>query len=42
LQELKERRRLKKEAEEASRRKAIEESGEDPEESWKPPVREVF
>uniref|UniRef100_A0A6S9ADJ1 Uncharacterized protein n=1 Tax=Ditylum brightwellii TaxID=49249 RepID=A0A6S9ADJ1_9STRA len=42
VEELREKRRLKKEAEEAEKRRIELETGEAPEEGWKPPVKEVF
>ena len=42
IEELKERRQKKLEAEEAEKLRKKEETGENPEEKWKPPVRQVF
>jgi hypothetical protein len=41
VEELQERRRLKKEAEEAEK-KRLEEEGKASQDEWKPPVKEVF
>lgn len=42
VEELRERRQKKREAEEAEKLRLEKESGEKPEEKWKPPVKEVF
>jgi len=42
VEELREKRRLRKEAEEAEKRRLEEESGKPAEDVWKPPVKEVF
>lgn len=42
LEELKERRRLKKEAEEEEKRRLEKETGKSVQDEWKPPVKEVF
>jgi len=42
VEELREKRRLKKEAEEVEKRRLEQESGKTTEDEWKPPVTEVF
>jgi hypothetical protein len=42
VEELRERRRLKQEKAEQERLQKIKEDGEEEEEEWKPPVKEVF